>query len=102
MLKLNFFAVVLMLGSPAMADDASPIPDDAETRFCYYAGLAYSKNAYIIVSSGNSRTQQFDTNGALRSGGETRSETEGKLLHCVSNDDGSMGWSSEAAILINR
>lgn len=27
----------------------SPIPDDAEARFCYYAGLAYSEDASITL-----------------------------------------------------
>ena len=29
---------------------ASPIPDNAETRFCYYASLAYSKNSYVLLT----------------------------------------------------
>lgn len=27
----------------------SPIPDSAEARFCYYAGLAYSESASLTV-----------------------------------------------------
>lgn len=34
---------------PAPAFGASPLPDQAELRFCYYAGLAYSPGATVTV-----------------------------------------------------
>ena len=41
----------------------SPIPDDAEQRFCYYAGLAYSLDASMTLAvpdrrQGSTATQQ--------------------------------------------
>ncbi|TDE38862.1 hypothetical protein [Antarcticimicrobium sediminis] len=38
---------------PALS--ASPLPPHAELRFCYYAGLAYSAGAMIVVEAPNRR-----------------------------------------------
>lgn len=96
----------LLSFSPAIAQtpfvSASPIPDNAESRFCYYDGLAYSRSAYILVSSRNHRTQAIESGGALHSGGEIQSATPQKLLQCVTGKDGTLTWSSEAAIQIKN
>ncbi|MDX2485545.1 MAG: hypothetical protein QNK42_18015 [Pseudodonghicola sp.] len=41
--------------SPVPALSASPLPPHAELRFCYYAGLAYSEGAVIVVEAPNRR-----------------------------------------------
>ncbi|MEM6577634.1 MAG: hypothetical protein AAF678_04015, partial [Pseudomonadota bacterium] len=36
-------------GAYSQTLSVSPIPDDAEARFCYYAGLAYSEDSAITM-----------------------------------------------------
>ena len=46
------FAVAgILVASAASAQTltVSPIPDDAENRFCYYAGVTYSENGIITI-----------------------------------------------------
>lgn len=64
---------------------ASPIPDDAENRFCYYAGLVYSKQSYIVIAGDNTVTSKSV-------------ETQQRLLECVSGDDGSLHWVARSKI----
>lgn len=80
-------ALMLPIGVQAQGQtlSASPIPDGVENRFCYYAGLAYSLNSYIIISSSNSVTA-------------TSSETRERLLECVAADDGSLRWVGRSKI----
>jgi hypothetical protein len=52
----------------------SPIPDDAEGRFCYYAGLAYSEAASITLDVPNRR----DSTTATQKREFTCSRDEGK------------------------
>ncbi len=49
------FFVVCSVGASAETLTVSPIPEDAETRFCYYAGLAYSEASSITVDVPNRR-----------------------------------------------
>ena len=41
--------------SSTVLSGVSPIPSDAQKRFCYYAGLAYSPDAYLPLA-GSSKT----------------------------------------------
>ncbi|MEM8630795.1 MAG: hypothetical protein AAGF74_06145 [Pseudomonadota bacterium] len=79
-------SVALSAGvGPASAQDgamllASPIPDGAEDRFCYYEGLAYSENAMVIIDVPFRR--------------DSPSSTQKRLLQCVSGESGKgLVWS---------
>lgn len=104
MTRLILVAALTMTGGSGFAQSvlttASPIPESAETRFCYYDGRAYSKNSYIVVSGEKRQLQTSDSNGALNSGNELRAQANTKLLHCVKDDDGIMIWKSTASITI--
>ena len=58
----------------AMTTFASPIPDGAETRFCYHAGLAYSENALVTIDIPFRR--------------ESPTAVQKRLLRCVQSDSG--------------
>ncbi len=49
------FCLVCAVGASAETLSVSPIPDDAEARFCYYAGLAYSEDASLTIDVPNRR-----------------------------------------------
>ena len=83
-LRLGLCAAALSLSAGAgLAQDStlvvgSPIPADAEKRFCYYAGRAYSRLAYITVGNASS---------------ERRLDNENRLLQCVrDNATGELVW----------
>ncbi|CUH45981.1 hypothetical protein [Ruegeria atlantica] len=82
-----------LLASQASAQQsligASPIPVGAELRFCYYNGLAYSVDAYVVISGNNTVT-------------ETSSTREEHLLRCIKGGDGAMKWKPESGIQVNR
>ena len=91
-MKLCMIAVFSMTASLALTAPAqsqtlsvSPIPDGVENRFCYYAGLAYSPQSYIIITGNNSVTA-------------TSSEIQERLLECVAADDGSLHWVGRSKI----
>lgn len=87
-----FFAFLLGAGS-AMSQTtqyrAAPIPRDAEKRFCYYNGLAYSKNAYIRLSVKS--PDSF-----------SETDTKERLLRCVKDGDGYFSWVPESAIVLRN
>ena len=56
----------------------SPIPDDAEKRFCYYGGLAYSSQALLTVDVPFRR--------------DSAEATQKRLLKCVVSDEGGFFW----------
>ena len=68
---------------------ASPIPDGAENRFCYYRGLTYSENAFIVVLGDNTVTNTIST----------RQE---RLLRCHREDDGSLTWRPQSTFSTNN
>ncbi|SHI70656.1 hypothetical protein SAMN05444000_102280 [Shimia gijangensis] len=68
---------------------ASPIPDNAEQRFCYYSGLAYSADAYVLLTGNNTVT-------------ETVRDVEERLLRCKKDDDGLMRWEPESTMQLGR
>ncbi|WP_299356537.1 hypothetical protein [uncultured Shimia sp.] len=68
---------------------ASPIPDNAEQRFCYYAGLAYSADAYVLLTGNNTVT-------------DTVRDVEERLLRCKKGEDGLMHWEPESTMQLGR
>lgn len=57
----------------------SPIPDEAEERFCYYAGLAYSPMALLTVEVPFRR--------------ESPSATQKRLMRCeMGDEDDGLVW----------
>ncbi|MHA3977277.1 hypothetical protein ACW9UR_06275 [Halovulum sp. GXIMD14794] len=66
----------------------SPIPDDAEGRFCYYAGLAYSEKAYILLTG---PTEEVE--GSAR--------TAQRLLECIMEGD-RMRWIGRSTIQVGQ
>lgn len=56
----------------------SPIPDDAEKRFCYYEGLAYSSQSLLTVDVPFRR--------------ESAEATQKRLLKCVVSEEGDHFW----------
>lgn len=84
---LILFPLSLSAQSQTLA--VSPIPDGVENRFCYYAGLAYSKQSYIIITGSNNVTS-------------TSSEVQERLLECVASDDGSLQWVGRSKIQTGR
>ena len=69
-------------GSAAFAQSSmisvSPIPDDAEKRFCYYEGLAYSSQSLLTVDVPFRR--------------ESATATQKRLLRCVVSEEGDHFW----------
>lgn len=111
-IALAALALVLPLQAPAQTSllSASPIPEGAETRFCYYAGMAYSRNAYILVGgetgaanlSAGPNSAVTGSGGALNAGGQIRQTSDAKPLQCVVGSDGTLGWSAVATIQIGQ
>jgi len=81
MIALFSMTAALALAAPAQSQtlSVSPIPDGVENRFCYYAGLAYSPQSYIIITGSNSVTT-------------TSNEVQERLLQCVASDEGPLHW----------
>ncbi len=88
-LSLIVLSVPISLQAQGQTLSASPIPDQVENRFCYYAGLAYSRNSYIVVTGSNTVTA-------------TSNEVQEKLLECVASDDGSFRWIGRSKIQNDR
>lgn len=113
MKTLLFLSMLPLLAGAAQAQStlltASPIPDDAERRFCYYAGLAYSVDSYILIGgtqvtqvTGSTAALSAEGGGTLQGGGQVRRSDEQKPLRCVVGDDGILGWSSVATLQLGK
>ena len=93
MKTLTLGVALALLASQASAQQsligASPIPVGAELRFCYYNGLAYSVDAFIVIQGDNTVTS-------------TSSAREEHLLRCIKGGDGVMKWKPESNFQINR
>jgi len=93
MRKLMMSLIIMTCAAPAMAQStllaASPVPENAEKRFCYYAGLTYSENAFILMTGSNTVT-------------ETTRNTEERLLRCHKGDDGVLSWKPESTMQLGR
>ncbi len=68
---------------------ASPIPVGAELRFCYYQGMAYSLDSFVVISGDNTVTT-------------TSTSREEHLLRCVKRDDGTMSWRPQSSFQTSR
>jgi len=79
----------LQLNAQSQTLSASPIPDGVESRFCYYAGLAYSKQSYIIIRGSDTATA-------------TSSEIQERLLECIASDDGTLNWVGRSKVQTDR
>lgn len=90
-LTLGLAFALLASQAPAQQtlSTASPIPDGAETRFCYYEGMSYSLDAFILVSGDNTVTPTVNTR-------------EERLLRCVRNDDGNMHWRPQSTFQVSK
>ena len=82
-----------LLATPVVAQSqvvtASPIPDNAETRFCYYAGNAYSENAFILLVGRNTVTSSTQTQ-------------EERLLRCYREEDGRLTWRPQSTLQLTK
>ncbi|MBE1282203.1 MAG: hypothetical protein GJ676_02725 [Rhodobacteraceae bacterium] len=94
-MRLKLAVMLLGVAQAATAQQsfltASPIPDDAETRFCYYDGLAHSKGSVIAIQTGERLSQAVDGN-AVNSGGAVREVEAQQLIECAVSDDGQFVW----------
>ncbi len=72
-----------------MLSTASPIPDGAETRFCYYEGMAYSEDAFVVLFGDNTVTSTVNTR-------------EEHLLRCARGEDGQLRWKPQSSFQTSR
>lgn len=88
---LGLALALLATQAPAQTtlSTASPIPDGAETRFCYYRGMAYSLDSFIVITGDNTVTPTINTR-------------EERLLRCVSNDKGAMHWKPQSTFQVSQ
>ena len=81
-LALLAATLIAASGSAALAQSSilsvSPIPDDAQKRFCYYEGLAYSSQSLLTVDVPFRR--------------ESAEATQKRLLKCVVSEEGDLFW----------
>ncbi len=68
---------------------ASPIPDGAVTRFCYYEGLAYSEDAFVLMVGDNTVTDTVRT-------------VQERLLRCHRDSDGTLKWKPQSTFSTNN
>ncbi|WP_425083137.1 hypothetical protein [Ruegeria profundi] len=68
---------------------ASPMPDGAETRFCYYEGLAYSEDAFVLMVGDNTVTNTITT-------------VQERLLRCHRDSDGTLKWRPQSTFSTNN
>ncbi|WP_299663772.1 hypothetical protein [uncultured Ruegeria sp.] len=89
-LTLGLALTLLASAAPAqqMLSTASPIPDGAETRFCYYKGMAYSEDAFVLMTGDNTVTSTVNTR-------------EERLLRCYRNGDGTLTWRPQSTFSTN-
>jgi len=90
-LRPAFLATGIATGAAAQTLGVSPIPQGAEERFCYYAGLAYSPDAIVSLDIPLARQGQLLTQkGVLLC---TRDPETGLLSWAVvDTDPQSTGW----------
>ncbi len=90
-LTLGLALTLLATQAPAqqMLSTASPIPEGAETRFCYYDGMAYSQDAFILLVGDNTVTST------------TRTREE-RLLRCTRKDDGTLHWKPQSTFQVSK
>ncbi len=91
MKTLTLGLTLLASAAPAqqMLSTASPIPDGAETRFCYYEGMAYSEDAFVVLFGDNTVTSTVGTR-------------EEHLMRCARRDDGSLHWKPQSTFQVSK
>ncbi len=93
MKTLTLGLALALLASQASAQQmlstASPIPDGAESRFCYYDGMAYSQDAFVLLTGDNTVT-------------ETVSTIQERLLRCHREGDGTLKWKPQSTFSTNN
>ena len=93
MKTLTLGLALALLASAASAQQvlstASPIPDGAETRFCYYNGMAYSEDAFVLLVGDNTVTDTVRT-------------IQERLLRCHREDDGALKWKPQSTFSTNN
>ena len=93
MKTLTLGLALTLLASQALAQQtlstASPIPDGAETRFCYYDGMAYSEDAFVLLTGDNTVTQTVST-------------IQERLLRCHRESDGTLKWKPQSTFSTNN
>ncbi len=90
-LTLGLALTLMASAAPAqqMLSTASPIPDGAETRFCYYDGMAYSEDAFVLMVGDNTVT-------------DTISTRQERLLRCYRDNDGTLKWRPQSTIQVSK
>ncbi|WP_170329358.1 hypothetical protein [Ruegeria arenilitoris] len=90
-LTLGLAFALLATQAPAqqMLSTASPIPEGAEKRFCYYDGMAYSQDAFVLLTGDNTVT-------------ETVSTIQERLLRCHREGDGTLKWKPQSTFSTNN
>ncbi len=68
---------------------ASPIPGGAENRFCYYKGMAYSEDAFVLLVGDNTVTSTVST-------------VQERLLRCHRDSDGTLKWKPQSTFSTNN
>lgn len=88
---LGLALTLLASAAPAqqMISTASPIPDGAETRFCYYEGMAYSQDAFVLMVGDNTVTDTVRT-------------VQERLLRCHRESDGTLKWKPQSTFSTNN
>lgn len=72
-----------------MLSTASPIPEGAESRFCYYEGMAYSEDAFVLMVGDNTVTDTVRT-------------VQERLLRCHRDSDGTLKWKPQSTFSTNN
>ncbi|WP_170770289.1 hypothetical protein [Ruegeria lacuscaerulensis] len=90
-LPLGLALALLATQAPAqqMLSTASPIPEGAEKRFCYYEGMAYSEDAFVLMVGDNTVTSTVST-------------VQERLLRCHREEDGSLKWKPQSTFSTNN
>ncbi len=88
-LGLTFGLLASAAAAQQVLSTASPIPDGAETRFCYYEGMAYSMDSFIVISGDNTVTPTVSTR-------------EERLLRCVPSEAGQMHWKPQSTFQVSK
>lgn len=93
MKTLTLGVALALLASQASAQQtlsfASPIPDGAETKFCYYEGMAYSQDAFVLLTGDNTVTETVRT-------------IQERLLRCHREGDGTLKWKPQSTFSTNN
>ena len=93
MKTITFGLALTLLASQALAQQmlstASPTPDGAESRFCYYDGRAYSEDALVLMVGDNTVTNTVST-------------VQERLLRCHRDNDGTLKWKPQSTFSTNN